>query len=340
MPNQGYTYSTDGEPGTTDTVLVRKFTARPGYTFKKAPSINLLGVTNKKDYTYTIQDTGSIADGDLTARKFIVKYKYPEKPIQIDTISFTAKAEKDNIVSTGKIYGYKLNGSTVIGINGGIRKIIVYGDPDTVFTRAVTNTGDDILASADATIGSDGTKELDVVFPKSAVAATYSFILTEKVVGSFTDTAPTSGSTTETFTQGSTITTTITLVESGDTTWVLEADETSFPIVQQSNTAVGPYMLTWTATHAANISLDGIWNASDFVDAAGGDAPTITSSDDGGTWAKDGTSIEFAGAKISIDNDGEEGNPRVVMSILITDLFVTTNSKTLNLNINDILNHA
>lgn len=340
MPNQGYTYSTDGEPGTTDTVLVRKFIARPGYTFKKAPSINLLGVTNKKDYTYTIQDTGSIADGDLTARKFIVKYKYPEKPVQTDTISFTAKAEKDNIVSTGKIYGYKLNGSTVIGINGGTRKIIVYGDPDTVFTRAVTNTGTDVLASADATIGSDGTKELDVVFPKSATAVEYSFILTEKVVGSFTDTAPTSGSTTETFTQGSTITTTITLTETGDTTWVLEDGEVSLSFVQQSNTASGPHVLTWVATHAANISLDGTWLASDFTDAAGGSSPTVVDSDDGGSWAKDGTSIEFSGAKISIDNSGEEGNPRVVLFIGITDLAVTTNSKTLNLNINDILNHA
>ena len=110
----GSTYSTSGVPFTTATVFTKTFTASSDYVFKTEPSINFSRVSDPNSYSVTITDTGSIAGGNLTVRSFVVKYKYPLKAVSGDVISFVARAELDEVNSTGKIYNYIFDTSNVL----------------------------------------------------------------------------------------------------------------------------------------------------------------------------------------------------------------------------------
>lgn len=195
--NAGSTFSLTGVPLTTATIFTKTFTANSNHIFKKAPSINLNNVSDKNSYTVTINDTGSIAGGNLTVREFVVKYKYPLKPVTGDVITFIARAELDIVNSVGKIYNYNFNNNWVT-YKGETRLLTIYGDEADANNPAATvtldfkrgNTSirvapDGSTGSGTVTIPAGGVYEELITFPARTSNTTYSIILTEIANNSF-----------------------------------------------------------------------------------------------------------------------------------------------------------
>jgi len=191
------TYSLAGVPLTTATLFTKTFTASTGHIFTKAPSINLNSVINKNSYSITINDTGSIAGGNLTVRSFVVKYKYPLKQVQNDTISFVARAELDIANSVGKIYNFILNKNWVPA-SGETRLLSVFGDESDANNAAATFTLDfkqgstsvrvsptGVSGSGTVTIPTGGRYDENLVFPQVTSNKTYTVILTQIANNSF-----------------------------------------------------------------------------------------------------------------------------------------------------------
>ena len=195
--NAGSTFSLAGVPLTTATIFTKTFTANANHIFKKAPSINLNNVSDKNSYTVTVNDTGSIAGGNLTVREFVVKYKYPLKSVTGDVITFIARAELDIANSVGKIYNYNFNDNWVT-FKGETRLLTIYGDESDANNPAATvtldfkrgNTSirvapDGSTGSGTVTIPAGGVYEELITFPARTSNAAYSIVLTEIANNSF-----------------------------------------------------------------------------------------------------------------------------------------------------------
>lgn len=195
--NAGSTFSLAGVPLTTATIFTKTFTANANHIFKKAPSINLNNVSDKNSYTVTVNDTGSIAGGNLTIREFVVKYKYPLKSVTGDVITFIARAELDIANSVGKIYNYNFNDNWVT-YKGETRLLTIYGDESDANNPAATvtldfkrgNTSirvapDGSTGSGTVTIPAGGVYEELITFPARTSNAAYSIVLTEIANNSF-----------------------------------------------------------------------------------------------------------------------------------------------------------
>jgi|TARA_R110001592_G_scaffold33101_1_gene115187 hypothetical protein len=178
--NSGSTYSVAGVPLTIATLFTKTFTVTSGYVFKTAPSINFSEVSDPKSYTVAINDTGSIAGGNLTVRSFVVKYKYPLKLVTNDTINFSAKAELNIAASTSKIYNFNIASGTLLR-SGETRQVSIYGDPGATLTFDVKNASNSSIrgGASTVTIPSDGLYLEDIIFPASISTTSYSVIFTE-----------------------------------------------------------------------------------------------------------------------------------------------------------------
>ena len=119
-------YSVSGVPLTTSS-FTKTFTVVNNHIFAKPPSIDLSGVSDKNSYSIVINDTGSVAGGNLTVRSFVVTYTHPLKEIVGDVIAFVATAELDIANSVGKIYNYNLDESWVKA-DGTTRVLTIFGD--------------------------------------------------------------------------------------------------------------------------------------------------------------------------------------------------------------------
>jgi len=195
--NAGSTFSLSGVPLSTATLFTKTFTVSNGYIFTKAPSINLSNVADKNSYTVTVNDTGSIAGGNLTIRSFVVKYKYPLKTVTGDVISFIARAELDIANSVGKIYDYVLNERWVPAV-GLTRLLSVFGDESDANNAAASFTLDfkqgnssirvspsGVAGSGTVTIPTGGRYDENLVFPQVTSNTTYSVVLTQIANNSF-----------------------------------------------------------------------------------------------------------------------------------------------------------
>jgi len=184
--NAGSTYSTSGVPFTTATVFTKTFTVAADHVFKTEPSINFSRVSDPNSYTVAITDTGSIAGGNLTARSFVVKYKYPLKAVSGDVISFVARAELDEVNSTGKIYNYIFDTSNVLK-QGETRTIKIYGDNGATLTFDAKYANNTSMrgGSGTVTIPTGGLYEEDIIFPSVTASTTYSVVLTQIASNSF-----------------------------------------------------------------------------------------------------------------------------------------------------------
>jgi len=191
------TFSLLGVPMTTATLFTKTFTAAANHIFKKAPSINLNSVADKNSYTVVVNDTGSIAGGNLTVRSFVVKYKYPLKAVSADAITFIARAELDIANSVGKIYNYNFNDNWVT-YRGESRLLTIYGDESDANNPAATLTldfkrgstsirvaPDGSTGSGTVTIPQGGVYEEVITFPSRTANTSYSLVLTQIANNSF-----------------------------------------------------------------------------------------------------------------------------------------------------------
>jgi len=184
--NAGSTYSTSGVPLTTATVFTKTFTVATDYVFKTEPSINFSRVSDPNSYSVTITDTGSVAGGNLTVRSFAVKYKYPLTAVTGDVISFVARAEVDEVNSTGKIYNYIFDVSNVRK-QGETRTIKIYGDDGATLTFDAKYANNSSMrgGSGTVTIPTGGLYEENIIFPSVSASTTYSVVLTQIASNSF-----------------------------------------------------------------------------------------------------------------------------------------------------------
>ena len=191
------TFSLLGVPMATATLFTKTFTAAANHIFKKAPSINLNSVADKNSYTVVVNDTGSIAGGNLTVRSFVVKYKYPLKAVSADAITFIARAELDIANSVGKIYNYNFNDNWVT-YRGESRLLTIYGDESDANNPAATLTldfkrgstsirvaPDGSTGSGTVTIPQGGVYEEVITFPSRTANTSYSLVLTQIANNSF-----------------------------------------------------------------------------------------------------------------------------------------------------------
>jgi len=272
--NAGSTFSLSGVPLATATLFTKTFTVVSNHIFKKAPSINLNNVADKNSYTVTINDTGSIAGGNLTVRSFVVKYKYPLKPVTGDVITFIARAELDIANSVGKIYNYNFNDNWV-SYKGETRLLTVYGDESDANNAAATATldfkrgstsirvaPDGSTGSGTITIPTGGVYEELITFPVRTSNTTYSIVLTQIAGNSFL-TLPTPK--TITLSQYIDPTTEIKITETG-TDFLVTGDTISYKTEPFSNPDKDATILWYITTQSATVPLKyvGTFNRSDF----------------------------------------------------------------------------
>lgn len=189
-------YSVSGVPLTTSS-FTKTFTVVNNHIFAKPPSIDLSGVSDKNSYSIVINDTGSVAGGNLTVRSFVVTYTHPLKEVDGDVIAFVATAELDIANSVGKIYNYNLDESWVKA-DGTTRVLTIFGDEADANNAAADLTVDfqrnnsSIRVAPDGTTGSGtvvipagGVYQENLVFPSTANNKTFKVILTQRAANSF-----------------------------------------------------------------------------------------------------------------------------------------------------------
>ena len=191
--NSGSTYSVSGTPLTTTTVFTKTFTVVSGFIFTTPPSINFAEVSDTSSYTVVINDTGSIAGGNLTVRSFVVKYKHPLKLVVGDRINFTAKAELNLAESSNKIYSFYIDQRN-LAKQGETRDISIFGDPGATLVFDVKNASNSSIrgGASTITIPTNGLYVESIAFPGVVSSTTYSVILTQASSNTFlTLTSPT-----------------------------------------------------------------------------------------------------------------------------------------------------
>lgn len=280
--NAGSTYSTSGVPFTSATVFTKTFTADSDHVFKVEPSINFSRVSDPNSYSVTITDTGSIAGGNLTVRSFAVKYKYPLTAVTGDVISFVARAEVDEVNSTGKIYNYIFDVSNVRK-QGETRTIKIYGDDGATLTFDAKYANNSSMrgGSGTVTIPTGGLYEEDIIFPSVTASTTYSVVLTQIASNSFLNI---STPTTLSLNQYIDPTITFNLIESASDFLVRQTPVTITDAVN-SNQGLRSKFKWYITSQSSSISLKnvGIFTADDFTGTTAGTKNTLTG----------GTIVEF-----------------------------------------------
>jgi len=144
LSNNNTTYSITAFPEQTKTLFTKQVTAIANHVFKDAPTVDFSETAFPQNYSVTTIDTGSISGGNLTSRKFVVNYLFPFKSSVGDSILFNSAGSANFAASTGKIYSYNLDQSSV-GSNGSRRVLTINGDPNATLTvRVRINGGADV----------------------------------------------------------------------------------------------------------------------------------------------------------------------------------------------------
>tara|TARA_B100001059_G_scaffold51205_1_gene44658 strand:- start:147 stop:1739 length:1593 start_codon:yes stop_codon:yes gene_type:complete len=190
--NNLVSYSVAGTPLTT-TSFTKTFTVVAGHIFAKTPSIDLSGVSDRNSYSIVVNDTGSVAGGNLTVRSFVVTYTHPLKEVVGDVISFVAKAELDIANSIGKIYNYNLSSTHWIKSAGTSRILSIYGDEGDANNAAADLTLDFKRNNSSIRVGGAGTVTIPaggvyqelLTFPSTAANKTFTITMTQRANNSF-----------------------------------------------------------------------------------------------------------------------------------------------------------
>jgi len=329
--------SLSGVPGTVSTLISgRTFTPQVDYTFKNIPSINFTKTSNPNNYSSTVLKN---LDGSYS---FTVKYLHQLLMPTADIIEFFSTAVSNKKVVGDKIYNLNMSGAD-IKPGGESRLISISGDPGAKFKMQITqnprllpnSSTVDILKESIITIGLDGRYSSTVGFPGSTLACDYKVILTEHVVGTFTSTIGLSPVIT-TLTQNPLQQTKLQIIETGTSqSWVLPAASINNAFFFYSK-ALGATTLdgefSFPCTHTADISADQAFTSARFTQVTGQDS---TLSDD--TIA---SVVTYNGLNITINNDVSPNTVVISGNITIQHGYDSGGHTLIQLNINDILNHA
>ena len=335
----GYSYSTKGKTGKTATIFSRKFTADAGCLFLKAPSVDFSNTSNPKDYSYTVEDTGSLKNGDLTARKFTIKYKYSKIEPENDKIIFNAEATETFVASTGKIYSYTVTSAdsdlesfdlSDINFRGDVRGLEIVGDPGATLTVAVSGG---ILSSGTVTIPTSGKYTTELIFPAATGTATYNLTLTQIAADSFPESI-TSGATAVAFVARGEIEATIMLTETGSD-FTLGSDKSMTFIGAAGEEYKSGTRTSSTfdpVTSSSDMSIDAAdgWTYEDFSDAGAGELVVEGSR----ITMPYGTVFTITNMKITFNNSLSPNQAYINMDVSVE---FGTQDETLNLSVNNII---
>tara|TARA_R100000995_G_scaffold84759_1_gene64674 strand:- start:1647 stop:3098 length:1452 start_codon:yes stop_codon:yes gene_type:complete len=140
----GSTYTISGAVGQTFRLFTKTFTTTTNYIFEQDPTVDFSQTDFPENYSFTVEDTGSISGGNFTVRKYTIFYTMPSESSSGDIITFNAFANIKRGTSTGKIRNIKIDSSD-LPYYGERRKVNVYGDPSATATlRAQITSGTDL----------------------------------------------------------------------------------------------------------------------------------------------------------------------------------------------------
>jgi len=140
----GSTYTVTGNVGETIQLFSKTFTTTTNFIFKQEPVVDFSQTSFPENYSFIVEDTGSVAGGDFTVRKYTIIYTMPSRSSSGDIITFNAIADIKKGTSTGKIRSINIDSSD-IPYFGDRRKVKVYGDPSATATlRAQVTSGTDL----------------------------------------------------------------------------------------------------------------------------------------------------------------------------------------------------
>tara|TARA_R100001082_G_scaffold60861_2_gene33847 strand:- start:8466 stop:9527 length:1062 start_codon:yes stop_codon:yes gene_type:complete len=330
--------SLDGVPNTSSAIITsRKFTPNTDCVFSKVPVISFQKTSEPNNYNYTLaKDT---VDNSYT---FTVNYRRPLTTLPTtDVIEFFAEAVNSKVVTTGKIYSYKMNISD-IRPKGESRLLQVFGDHNTKFKLAVTThprlspeaRAQFIQKEEIATIPLNGKFEKAIKFPESSLTLEYRILLSEFKSGTF------SGQLTKTPTtifidQWPLQQTKLEIIETSDTSWTLPANTVTNKYYYFSNTrgaTTHKAAFSFSCSHSNAISADGTFTADDFTQVTGQSStntdPTVASI------------VSYDNLTYTIDNSPSPKTVVISGEITIKHGYDAGGHTYITLNINDILNHA
>ena len=183
-------FTTSGTYGSTSTLYTNTITPTSNNTFSIPPSVDKTGLENPSSYDIT--RTGPDGNG---AYAFVVKYKFPNKNVSGDVLTFNATAGSSIIQTTNKIYNAVVlsdgvEDQSTLNAAGETRTIRIYGDNGAqVSVDAYNNASSStslIGGATTKTIGSQGYVDVNINFPAIAnTARTYSIKLQEINSGDF-----------------------------------------------------------------------------------------------------------------------------------------------------------
>ena len=151
----GGTHNVIGTLGKTIDVITKTLSVPDNYYFATEPSYVISG----KNSRYKVSTSEQVdRKGRLISKTFNIKYTFPNTELNtalIDTITFTAKSKKtkvllqDKKVTTakeGKIYS--IDTGQTIGVNGGVKKIVIKGIPGTRFNVNIATSSGELYNQA------------------------------------------------------------------------------------------------------------------------------------------------------------------------------------------------
>jgi hypothetical protein len=154
LSNNNTTFTVTGFPGETKTLFTKQVTVISDHLFKSEPTVDFSQTKFPQNYSVSTIDTGSIAGGDLTVRKFSINYLFPYETAVDDTILFNSLGESNFPASTGKIYSYNIDTSNINSF-GSKKTLTINGDPNATLTVRVRINGGADLAITTAVVKSN-----------------------------------------------------------------------------------------------------------------------------------------------------------------------------------------
>ena len=329
--------SLDGVPGTVSTLISgRTFAPQSNYTFKNIPSVSFTKTNNPNNYSSTIVKN---LDGSYS---FTVKYLHQLSPPTADIIEFFGVAVSNKKVVGDKVYSLNISEAS-IKPGGESRALSISGDPGARLKMQITQNPRllpstsivDIFEESIVTIGLDGKHESAVIFPASTLVCDYKIILTEYTVGTFAGTIGLSP-VIKTLTQNPLQQTKLEIIETGTSqSWVLPAASVNNAFFYYSKVLGATSFeeeFSFTCTHTADISTDQAFTSARFTQVTG-QGSTLSDS-------AIASVVTYNGLSIVIDNDASPNTVVISGRITIQHGYDSGGHTLVQLNINDILNHA
>jgi hypothetical protein len=332
--------SLDGVPNTSSTIITnRTFTANTNCTFTKVPQISFRKTNNPESYSY------SVTKNTNGSYSFTVNYLRPTSTLPTtDIIEFFSSAKINAKPAVKSIYGWNIK-TNPIRPDGENRTLKISGDPKATLKIKVTEnprigfTANESVFIKEfiATIGSEGTYEKVIAFPKTTLATSYRIILNENIAGTFKNGVSNPPITIPIY-KWPLQQVKLEIIETGDTSWVLPAASVTNAFYLYSGafgTTSHQKEFSFTCTHTADISADGTFTPADFTRVTG-QGSTL----DAGRHPLVDAEITYTDLSYTINNTVSPNTVTISGKLNIKHGYDAGGHTYITLNINDILNHA